>query len=346
MKYHLQTLAETGARWNDFGPYVPCLSQTGAVAFQATLSSGSSGLYLAQGNTVRCLFESGFGHFSHFYSHPDLNQSQVLCFYAALPNRVAGVYLSEGKQLTPLAETGKTFEEIGPLGPTLNENAEVAFRANLKNGQAGIFKASAQHGLSEIAKTGDRFSGFQGLPVINPSGEVLFRADLNNGAAGLFYWHSGQMIPLILTGERFAELGAFPAWNAEGQVVFAATLHSGESGIFRLQTDQPNQTLKQALSIESGFSHFRGALLNDAGQIIFFATPKGGQLGLFTGPDPVQDKLIGIGDSWQAAKVTEKVAEKVTEFALNSVSFNQQGQIALRLKLSNGQGLILRADPA
>jgi hypothetical protein len=119
-------------------------------------------------------------------------------------------------------------------------------------------------------------------------------------------------------------------------------LHSGESGIFRQQTNQPNQTLKQMLSIESGFSHFRGALVNDAGQIIFFATPRGGQLGLFTGPDPVQDKLLGIGDSWQAGKVTEKV----TEFALNTVSFNQQGQIALRLKLSNGQGLILRADPA
>jgi hypothetical protein len=346
LKYHLQTLAETGARWSDFGPYVPCLSPTGAVAFQATLPSGGSGLYLAEANTVHCLFELGFGPFSHFYSHPDLNQSQALCFYATLPNRVAGVYLSEGKQLTPLAETGKVFEEIGPLGPTLNENGEVAFRANLKNGQAGIFKASAQHGLSEIAKTGEDFSGFQGLPVISSSGEVLFRADLKNGKAGLFYWRSGQMMPLILTGEKCAELGAFPAWNAAGQVVFAATLHSGESGIFRLQTDQPSQTLKQIFSIASGFSHFRGALVNKAGKIIFFATPRGGQLGLFTGPDPVQDKLIGIGDSWQAAKVTEKMAEKVTDFALNAVSFNQQGQIALRIKLSNGQGLILRADPA
>ncbi|MGE3727168.1 MAG: choice-of-anchor tandem repeat NxxGxxAF-containing protein [Candidatus Sericytochromatia bacterium] len=346
MKYHLQTLAETGARWSDFGPYVPCLSPTGAVAFQATLPAGGSGLYLAQANAVHCLFESDLGPFSHFYSHPDLNQSQALCFYAVLPNRVAGVYLSEGKQLTPLAETGKTFEEIGPLGPTLNTHGEVAFRANLKNGQVGIFKASAQHGLSEIAKTGECFSGFQGLPVIKASGEVLFRADLNNGKAGLFYWHGGKITPLILTGERFSQLGAFPDWSAEGQVVFAAMLHSGESGIFRLQADQPSQTLKQIFSIESGFSHFRGALVNDAGKIIFFATPKGGQLGLFTGPDPVQNKLLGIGDSWQAAKVTEKVAEKVTEFTLNAVSFNQQGQIALRVKLSNGQGLILRADPA
>lgn len=336
MKYHLQTLAETGTDWADFGPYVPCLSETGAVAFQATLSAGGSGLYLAHANEITCLYESALGPFSHFYSHPDFNENQTLCFYATRPHQVSGVYLSRGKQLTPLAETGDRFDMIGPLGPTLNAKDTVAFRA-VQAGQAGIFKAATANSLTEIAKTGSFFKAFQGLPVLNKDGDVLFRADLENRQAGLFYWRNSEVFPLLLTGERFQQLGAFPAWNNAGSVVFAATLHTGESGIFRLNANQPSETVQAVLSSACGMEHFRGALINDAEDIIYFASsPKGG-LGLFTGPDPAKDKLLSIGDSWQMAQVTE--------FALNAVSFNHQGQIALRIKLSNGQGLILRADP-
>jgi hypothetical protein len=88
----------------------------------------------------------------------------------------------------------------------------------------------------------------------------------------------------------------------------------------------------------NGFESFRGALINNRGSIVFYAIPMGGELGIFIGPDPVRDCLLAIG-----APLFESV---IAEFALNPVSINDAGQLAIRIRLADQRQFIVRVDPA
>ena len=89
--------------------------------------------------------------------------------------------------------------------------------------------------------------------------------------------------------------------------------------------------------VGAAFESFRGVLINRTGLVVFYATPVGGRLGIYKGPDPVRDRVLSIGDPiFQSTMV---------EFALNPVSVNEKGQIAIRVNLEDGRQVILRADP-
>ncbi len=92
-----------------------------------------------------------------------------------------------------------------------------------------------------------------------------------------------------------------------------------------------------AVDTSSPFASFRGVLLNKKGTIVFYATPRGGELGVFTGPDPQSDRLIAIGASL--------FGSTVVDFALNPVAINDAGQIAIRVKLADERQFVLKADP-
>jgi hypothetical protein len=86
------------------------------------------------------------------------------------------------------------------------------------------------------------------------------------------------------------------------------------------------------------FESFRGVLLSNAGRIVFYATPRGGQLGIFTGPDPATACLLSLG--------APLFGSAIADFALNPVSINNDGQVAVRVVLADQRQLVLRADPA
>jgi hypothetical protein len=77
--------------------------------------------------------------------------------------------------------------------------------------------------------------------------------------------------------------------------------------------------------------------VDSAGRVVFYATPRGGAHGIFSGPDPTRDRVLAIGDP--------TLGSTLTDFALNPVSINAHGQLALRVELADGRQAILRADP-
>jgi len=85
------------------------------------------------------------------------------------------------------------------------------------------------------------------------------------------------------------------------------------------------------------FEHFRGVLINNTGTTIFYATPEDGQLGVYAGPGPTFHRIIAMGQPL--------FGSTVADFALNPVSLNDAGQVAIRVKLADGRQFILRADP-
>jgi hypothetical protein len=324
--YDLTPIAETSGRFVDFAPYVSAINDRGVVAFQATGSRGGSGVYRGDGGPISTIIESPTSPLTVVRSHPDIDARGAVCFYAELRSGRRAVVLSHASRMTILAG------DAGPLGPTMNDNGTVAFRADLGSDASGIY--TGQDGLvTPVAATGELFSAFHGLPVINSYGVVVFRADLTSGGQGIYLGDGGPPIVVAEAGLAFSGLGHFPFMDDAGSVAFCAGLAGGGSGIFVASAGH----IETVIDTTGAYESFRGALLSDEGQLIFYGTPRGGELGVFTGRDPSRDWILRVGGPL--------FDSTVVEFALNPVSINRIGQIAIRVKLANNRQLVVRADP-
>lgn len=323
--YTLARVAETGARFTDFAPYVAAINDDGLVAFQAATPSGT-GVYTADGTRIAAVAESDSGTLCSVCSHADLNQRGECCFYATQPSGVSAGFLLRGAMLEQFADS------CGPLGPTMNEEGSVAFRAP-GTSAAGIYTHDRGRTVA-VAESGSSYSAFHGLPVINSAGLVAFRADLRAGGAGIYVGDGTCTHTVAETGAVFGTLGGFPSMNDAGAIAFGATLRKGGSGVFVSSGGR----IATMVDESAGFESFRGALINNAGHVVFYATPRNGVLGVYAGPDPARDCVLAVGASMGGSTVTE--------FALNPVSFNNKGQLAIRVRLADQRQAILRADPA
>jgi hypothetical protein len=203
-------------------------------------------------------------------------------------------------------------------------------------GIAGVFKGRGVD-VDTLAMARNGVAAFQGLPVINSQGGVVIRQDLSDAGPSILYGNGKSSYELANTRnqftspgralDQFASLGRFPVCNDAEEVVFVATRRSGGEGIFKASLQQylPPPELSPP-----GFVSFRGALYNNAGQLVFYGTPPGGTLGIYRG----EERLIGLDDMLFGAQIID--------FAPNPVSYNNSGQLALRVKLKDGRGFILR----
>jgi hypothetical protein len=324
-------IATTEDRFSDFSPYVASVNDDAAVAFQATLRGGGSGVFTGDGGAITEL--AGPKVIAGVTSHPDLNNSGATCFYGTSLAGADGVFLLREGRLHLIASTRDGFAAIGPLGPTMNEAGTVAFRAEQTAGVSGIFAGDGDT-VSTLADAQAGWNEFHGLPVIDGRGIVVFRADRPDGVQGVYAAGGGTIEPVAETGAIFETLAPFPSTNEGGTVAFAATLRGGGPGIF---TATEGEAVR-VLDTDGAFESFRGALINTAGQVVFAGTPRGGSLGLFAGPDPDGDRILALGDAL--------FGSDVTDLAANPVSVNAHGHVAVRATLADGRQFILRADPA
>ena len=264
-------------------------------------------------------------------SHPDLNGAGVASFYGDVLGGGQGVFVLRDGRLQTIADTSQ-FASIGPLGPTLNEAGVVGFRADRVVGVSGVFAGDGATVVT-IADTNGRWGRFHGLPVINSVGTLVFRADRDDGVQGIYAGREGSIWTVAETGDLFETLAWFPSLNDHGMVAFAASLRAGGEGIFTAEEGR----IARVLDTDGAFEAFRGALITGTGVVVHIARPRGGRLGLFAGPDPQADRILAVGDSL--------LGSTVSELALNPVSVNGPGQVAIRVKLADGRQVILRADP-
>lgn len=331
--YTLMKIAETGDVFSNFAPYVASINNRGEVAFQAELSVSGSGIYLGSGGPITTVVDTADGVFRQFISHPDVNDHRCLCFYAERASGEQGVFLSQDGQLRSLAETNALFTRIGPLGPSINEHDVVAFRSYTPSGQNGIYSSDGD-AVTQIALSGETWADFAGIPVISETGTVAFRADTASNGSGLYTGDGKTLSSVAEVGVRFRDLVVHPGILDMATVTFGALLTSNGSGIFTSVEGE----LRQVMDTGNHFECFRSALFDEVGRIVFVAIPKGGQLGIFTGPDPEKDRILGIGDPL--------FDSTIATMALNPVSINKAGQLAIRVCLTNERQYILRADPS
>jgi len=326
--YTLLPIATTGEVFTDFSPYVAAISDDGVVAFQAALRRRGSGVYTArpQRTSIEPSIEPG-PQISEVLSHPAINAAGACAFYGATRESPKCVVAVQGGRVRTLAPAA------GPLGPTINAAGSIAFRAPTPSGGEGIYRADSRS-ITPIAETGPLYSAFHGLPVIDDAGRVLFRADLTSAGQAVVLGDGESQRTIAATGDIFTALSAFPAMNAAGTVGFCAVRTDGAPAAYALRDGD----MREIVAAGPAFESIRGVLLDAAGRAVFYATPRGGRLGVFSGPDPRRDSVLSIGSAL--------LGSTVAEFALNPVSINSAGQLAVRVALADGRQWILRADPS
>ena len=328
--FSLTVIATTDDRFSGFAPYVASVNDAGTVAFQAALRVGGTGVFTGSGGAVAEVV--GPALLAAVTSHPDLNNAGAMSFYGDLLGGGQGVFLLRDGRLQAVADTHGPFASIGPLGPTMNETGTVAFRADRAQGVSGIFAGDGA-AVTAVADTERLWSRFHGLPVITSDETVVFRADREDGVQGIYAGRGGSIRTVAETGETFETLGLFPSANDRGTVAFAATMRAGGGGLFTAEEGR----ITRIIDTDGAFEACRGALITNAGAVVCIATPPGGNLGLFAGPDPQLDRILAIGDPL--------LDSTVAEFGSNPVSVNAAGNVAISASLADGSQLILRADP-
>lgn len=326
---NLVPVADTSEDLADFAPYVPCMAADGAVAFQAKLRDGHHGVFAVADGVRRTLADTSDGCLVSIDSHPALSRAGV-CFYATSASGRRDLCLVHDGHLDLVTADHPEIAGVGPLGPTMNEAGTIAFRADLAGGGSGVFAARGGT-LTRIASTHEGFSRFHGLPLVDAEGTVVFRADLGIGREGTYRVRAdegGEPRAVAETGGMLSEIGRFPALADDGRVTFWAELAAGGAALF----SAVGRELTLHLDTRGAYETFRGALPIPTG-LLFYAVPRGGRLGVFTGPDPVRDNVLALGDPLLGATITD--------FALNPVSVNARGQAAIRVALSDGRQVIL-----
>lgn len=315
-------IAATGDRFADFGPYVASVDDRGVVHFQATLRDGRTGVFSGDGGTLvtRAAASSSVRSFD---SHPDVGARGRLAVYATLADGTTALLVADPD--LPPRSIG-AFAHVGPLGPTTNDDGAVAFRAD-----------DAVHLLRDDALTtlasSAQYASFHGLPAIDARGDVAVRATTRNGRHVLLRIADGVVREVATTGPRFATLGLFPSIDDAGVVAFSATTPDGRPSLLLAARDAD----PRPVAVDDRFETIRGALVGPAGHLFFFATPRGGSLGVYSAV--AQDRpILALGQPYADSTLVD--------LALNPVSIDRQGRLAARLKLHDGRGLIVRIDDA
>ena len=340
-EYRFAEVARNGNRFLAFGP--PALNNSGTAAFVGFLNTDGgrdSGVYLGGAGGPLTTVADTAGPFADFSTLVSVNASGTVAF-AARPRAGgsggAGVFTGAGGPVATVADDSGRFADfsfVPPLlnVPAINDAGVVVFGASLRAGGHGIFSGGAA-APGTFADTAGPFADFGPggvsftVPSINNAGTAAFVARLGTGAAGVFTAPAagGPFATVVDSTGPFDQFVSGVDINDAGTVAFNAYRDgSTGGGIYAAAAGGPVTTIAD---FTGDFGSFGAPAVNAAGDVAFLATLDAGGVGIFTGDDPVADKVIAAGDALFGSTVTDLRFSR---------ALNDGGQIAFRYDLANG----------
>lgn len=320
---------------------VPAFNNAGAVAFRGIDDANNRGIYAVNaGSPSFTTIADNTGQFSDF-SVPAINDGGTVAFGANLRAGGQGIYTGIGGSLTTIADTSGPFSGFGNISGQLflgiNTSGTVAFYAELDGGGNGIFSYNGGV-ITTIADTSGPFSNIGLGPVINANGTIAFTAELDSGDQGIFTSDGTTTTTVLLDSTSgLTNFFDFMSINDDGTIAFIAN-SGGEQGVFT--TD--GTTTELIADTSGGFAPgFIGApSINNGGTVAFGARLDGGGFfdsGIFTGDDPVADRVIYADDPLFGGTVIS---------AVQHIGLNDNGDIAFAYLLHpGGQGIAIASIP-
>ena len=369
--YTFTKIADTNFFFSNFS--APSLNDAGKVAFNASARDQRSGIFSGDGT------ETGLGDYvaiviqqpgTGVYVPGSYVGSRVAFSRIVNPQTgTGGIFSSDGVNPQTII-VDPTIVNVTLYPPLMNRAGQVAYLGGGTVDLRGIYVA--QNGSSQPVYTIPAF--FTRGPVemhnvfefgntqVTDAGAILFEGDFFNlpvnptdpeiDFGGLVQGGLNGGLPTLLVTDGLLSNGDFQsleefAGNNGGQVACIVSV-SDDIGLYYRLLRVNGGAATSITDTRSGpfldlsFGGSRSLTINDNGTIIFVATFKDvngvTQTGLFTGPDPVNDKVIATGDPL--------FGSVVGSITFDRVGFNNQGQVAFRAALNNGNSMVVRADPS
>lgn len=311
----------------------PSINDFGVVNFNAVTINGSRVMY--SGDRLLWQDDSGLEFLGHTMTNNHTGDSASTVYHGGYD--VVGTFTEFiwMNQLNIFANLGETYSSgYSRFGsPVINDAQLVAFFAENDNGTSGIYTGRRSPDVAPIVLSTGLYSTFGEVVSINNSGQVAFTA-ANSLLQTLVVSSDGSNTEYIVTtGGTYKSLYT-PSINDHGMVVFRAELTEGGSGIY---VGGGGGQISTIANTEGQFAAFEFPVINNGGDVAFGAIVDGGGLyGIFTGGDPVADKVIQQGDPLFGSTLSDLRFYR---------SLNNHGQIAFRYVLANGEQGIAVATP-
>jgi hypothetical protein len=310
---------------------MPSINNMGDVAFTAGLVGGGSGVFRrSSGGTITKIADStttvtttgesfaGFG----VPGVPTISDDGTVAFGATLDatgDPIFGIFTGSGGMPIKIAKTTPSSPGAGDFvdlhSPYITPGGTMVFQAGVSDGggvsHVEIIKATISGGvpsLTTLYKTGtvvgvDTITGLAGIPSINSSGKAAFRGAVN-GVTGIYAGDGGALTTISTLGAAEE-----PSINAGGIVAFAT---SGPGGsVFTGSGGALTTIATSSGGASDPFASF-GSLtgvpaINTGDTVAFLAAMDDavGGKGIFTGSDPVADKVVRTGDSIAGLTVSD-----------------------------------------
>ncbi len=254
--------------------------------------------------------------------------------------RRQGVFLGRGGPLTTIAHTinepgGGFIAEFLVADQSVNTLGRAAFVPELDDsGDSGLYVGSRsgtfnQRFLAGVpTQEGFVFDDISSRVSMNELGQIAFDGRLDD-IGGIFLSNPNGTFRTIVDGSSGLST-ADPSLNILGRVAFTADRFDAgtDQQIFSIATSRGGPITTVAESSLGGFVFFQEPSLNDLGQVVFTADlqPDPNDFfntiqGVFTGGDPVRDKVLQAGDRIRGAQLTS--VRSCTE------GLNNRGQIVM-----------------
>jgi hypothetical protein len=338
----------------------PSINYNGVIAFRAFLRSGNSGsfrrngIYVGDGETIQPVSINENNRLISFGTAID-DQGTVV-FRTELrrqeqTNVFVGLFAGNGSELANIFDSARNagFNPGGTgIRPVVKSNGNILFPAFVSGRGYNVIQFDGDTFTALTDQVTEPSRTFRDLATSN-SGQIAFIiSDVlpGGGRDSLFRVIDGELTLVATTkaelipGVIISGLSSI-AINDSGTVVFAVPTDASGNG-FVLKSDHDTLVVIAEASNrgDKSFYTFLSATtpaINNFGMVAFVATSADRIGGIFTGPNPETDKVIGRGD--------ELFGSTVTGVAVGPRGLNDAGQIAFIANLQDGRQVIGRADP-
>jgi hypothetical protein len=311
------------------------LNDAGQVAFVAILPSGVTGVFVGGDGAVAPVADDTQDFV--FFGFPGINGRGQATFYGGKADRT-GFFAGDGGATVLIENRGAVQAFVGDIYSSPSGAWSVGhailrlpgFQQEIVVGKGGR--------ATRVADTSGLFQSLDLDPRVNASGQVSFQATRRDGSEGIFVGEGRGLTTVADTSGPFAFFLPSPAINDRGHVLFQAMLADfTTTGLFLSRQG----TISTVLDSTGAFAGFgTSPALNRRGQIAFEGTTAKGLLGIFTGGDPVADRVIAVDDPLDGSTV------RSLDVLAFDAALNNRGQIAFIATLADGRTGVYRADPA
>ena len=318
----------------------PGLNNVGQVAFTAFTPEGVQVILRAETDGRLTTIADNTGRFQFFGANPSINDAGDISFAAGLEKGGEAILVTKGKNVKTVARTESDRFGFFGFNTSLNNSGDVAFTAELDEEfdfDEGTFVGDGKIRTIYLAST-SQFIGTDSRRSLNDGGQIAFEEALDDFTFGIFRSDGNGFV--TIADENTPGIGsvADPQLNNAGMVVFVAFLE-GEGNRSAIMTGSggPLTTVADTDGPFSEFAFFGGPSINDGGEVAFGATLDSGGSGIFTGPDPAADRVVGTGDILDGSVVTNTT--------VCSEGLNNAGQIVFVAQLEDGRSGVFVATP-